>query len=286
MPLESLDNLYERDRPGTAVPLPAELDAVYGPLRFPPHPGRPYVLGNFVSSLDGVAAFETPGQEHGGPINDPNPHDRMLMGLLRAVADAVVVGAGTQREASSQHLWVAEYIDPSFAKSYQSLRIRLGKPGPPLNVVVTSRGEIAPGRRVFQSGEVPVLLVTSEEGARRIRQFGLPEHVQIAIAERQDRFSARSIVEAIARTQSPDLILVEGGPHLFTSFLAESLLDELFLTLSPVVAGRDGAEPRPGFVAGHEFAPEQPLWPTLTGVKRGGSHLFLRYTFPSREPNA
>ncbi len=62
-------------------------------------------------------------------------------------------------------------------------------------------------------------------------------------------------------------------------FLAEGSLDELFLTLSPQVAGRDGTVERPGFVAGKRFAPERPLWGTLAGVKRGGSHLFLRYAF-------
>jgi riboflavin biosynthesis pyrimidine reductase len=62
-------------------------------------------------------------------------------------------------------------------------------------------------------------------------------------------------------------------------FFAEGCLDELFLTLAPQVAGRDGSVERPGLVAGRRFAPEQPLWGTLVGVRRGGSHLFLRYAF-------
>jgi riboflavin biosynthesis pyrimidine reductase len=62
-------------------------------------------------------------------------------------------------------------------------------------------------------------------------------------------------------------------------FFAEQCLDELFLTLAPQVAGRDAARDRPGLVAGHSFAPERPLWGTLVGVKRAGSHLFLRYAF-------
>jgi hypothetical protein len=51
--------------------------------------------------------------------------------------------------------------------------------------------------------------------------------------------------------------------------------------LAPQVAGRDGSPERPGLVAGKRFAPEHPLWGTLVGVKRSGSHLFLRYAFPS-----
>ena len=125
--LEPLEMLYEWDRGGEALPLPPGLSALYGPLRFPPHPDRPYVVGNFVTSLDGVAALEKPGYAGGGPISGRDPHDRMVMGLLRAVADAVVVGAGTQRAASPHHLWTAEYIDPARADSYQALRAGLGK---------------------------------------------------------------------------------------------------------------------------------------------------------------
>lgn len=65
------------------------------------------------------------------------------------------------------------------------------------------------------------------------------------------------------------------------TFFAEQCLDELFLTLAPQVAGRDGSAERPGLVAGPRFAPEQPLWGTLAGVKPAGSHLFLRYAFES-----
>ena len=103
--------------------------------------------------------------------------------------------------------------------------------------------------------------------------------VQVAGAAGPDRLSARAIVDAIDRTRASDVVLVEGGPHLLGDFLAEGLLDELFLTLAPQVAGRDGATTRPGLVAGRTFAPEHPLWATLVGVKRGGSHLFLRYAF-------
>ncbi len=277
--LVPLETLFEVDRGGEALPLPPDLAAFYGPLRFPPHPGRPYLVGNFVTSLDGVAALETPGHEGGGPLNGPDPHDHRVMGLLRAVADAVVVGAGTQRAASPHHLWTADDIDPASADSFRALRANLGRPRPPLNVIVTGRGAIDPGRRIFRSGEVPVLIITTAAGSRRLQGLGLPPSVQVASTEGPGRLSARAIVDAIGRSPASEIILVEGGPHLLGDFLAEGLLDELFLTLAPQVAGRDGTEARPGFVAGRIFAPEHPLWAMLVGVKRGGSHLFLRYAF-------
>ncbi len=96
LPLESL---YDMERDSDLL-LPPDLAALYGRLQFPLHPGRPYVIGNFVSTLDGVVTLNAPGQSGGGPISGFNPHDHLVMGLLRAVADAVIVGAGTLRAVS------------------------------------------------------------------------------------------------------------------------------------------------------------------------------------------
>ena len=106
-PLESLwDATIDR---GIDLPLPTELLRLYGPLRFPPHRDGPYVIGNFVSTLDGVVSLNVPGQSGGGPISGELQQDRMVMGLLRAAADAVVVGAGTVR-AVDNHVWTPGYI--------------------------------------------------------------------------------------------------------------------------------------------------------------------------------
>jgi riboflavin biosynthesis pyrimidine reductase len=275
-----LETVYEADQ-GIALPLPDELTALYDQLSFPPHPGRPYVISNFVSTIDGVVSLNEPGRAGGGPISGNSPHDRMVMGLLRAVADAVIVGAGTVRATLPRHLWTAGYIFPPLAGAYQQLRVALGKPDPPLTVIVTARGEIEPDRQVFQAGAAPVLIVTTPEGAQRLGERGLPPSVKIVAVEAADHLTARSILETVGRTRPSEVILVEGGPHLLGDFFAERCLDELFLTLAPQIAGRDGAVERPSLVAGRLFAPEYPLWGTLVGVKRGGSHLFLRYSFES-----
>ena len=68
-------------------------------------------------------SLNVPGQSGGGPISGFNQQDRMVMGLLRAVADAVIVGAGTLRSAP-QHLWTAEYIYPPLAESISSFALR------------------------------------------------------------------------------------------------------------------------------------------------------------------
>lgn len=263
---------------GDDLPLPPELSTLYGALRFPPRASRPYVIGNFVTTMDGVASLTASGLSNGGAISGSNPHDRMVMGLLRSVADAVIVGAGTLRSAPN-HLWTAEHICPTLSDSYRRLRAALGKSAPPLNVIVTERGEIDPELPVFRSGAVKALVVTGPEGARRVRERDLPSSVAIGEVNVGEAIGARAILSAIGRFSPGDIYLVEGGPRLMGDFFAGKCLNELFLTLSPQVAGRNGSDGRPGFVAGKRFAPERPLWGTLAGVKRAGSHLFLRYSF-------
>src|SRR5574340_155681 len=118
--LTPLDSLLEMDR-GAALPLPPELTRLYGSLAFPQRPDRVYVISNFVTTLDGVVALNETGHGGGGEISGFNRHDKMLMGLLRAVADAVIVGAGTLRSVPKHH-WTARYIYPPLADAYQQLR--------------------------------------------------------------------------------------------------------------------------------------------------------------------
>jgi riboflavin biosynthesis pyrimidine reductase len=162
---------------------------------------------------------------------------------------------------------------------YQQLRTSLGKATPPLNVIVTAHGEVSLDLPVFQSGEVPVLLVTTTQGAERIHAQRLPPGVEVSAVPSAGSLSARVILQEVNRIRQCGVILVEGGPQLMGDFFAERLLDDLFLTLAPQIAGRDGGVERPGLVIGKRFAPEHPLWGTLVSVKRGESHLFLRYAF-------
>lgn len=279
--LTPLESLFDAQH-GVSLPLPPELAAIYGQLRFPQPSDRPYVFANFVTSLDGVVSLEAPGHAGGGDISGNNTHDHMVMGILRAVADAIIVGAGTLRK-SPNHIWSAEHIYPPFSTLYQQLRHDLGKTAPPLNVMVTMEGNINLNQPLFQSGEVPVLILTTIEGGQRLRQQAIPSTTEIVVLKRSEKgsLSAQAILEAVQRARSCNLILSEGGPKLLGSFFAEHCLDELFLTLAPQVAGRDKTIERPGLVSGMLFAPEFPLWGSLVSVKRETSHLFLRYTFAS-----
>lgn len=280
--LTPLETLFETER-GSALPLPPDLLALYGQFHVPQHPDQPYVIGNFVTTLDGVVALNEPDHTSGGgEISGFNPHDQMVMGLLRAAADSIIVGAGTLRSAS-QHLWTAQYIYPPQADAYSQLRASLGKASVPLNVIVTARGDIDPTLPIFQSGNVPVLLVTTEQGAERLRARHFPASVQVETIQSSGSLSARAILQRVTRQRHSELVLVEGGPQLLGDFFAEQTLDELFLTLAPQIAGRDEQVERSGLVMGKRFAPVHPLWGSLVGVKRSNDHLFLRYAFEARE---
>ncbi len=261
---------------GTRAPLPAEIESIYGPLMLLPPGDRPRVISNFVTTLDGVVSLAMPGKEGGRAISGNNRHDRLLVATLCALADAIVIGGGTLR-TSAGHLWTAESQDPDFASAFATLRRSLGKTRPPLHVVITGRGDVDPTARMFQTGEVEALVVTTSAGAERLREVGLPAAVEVAATGDALPIDPRIALGRITEGRPMSLVLLEAGPRLTTSFLTARLVDELFLTIAPQLAGRDGSIERPSFVLGHLFAPDDPLWGNLIDVRRAASYLFLRY---------
>lgn len=276
--LQPLQSLFDM-APGEELPLPPEIAGLYGSLRLPLHSGRPYVIGNFVSSLDGVVSLQDTGKKGGGEISGNNRQDHFVMGILRAAADVIVIGAGTLRD-SPGHRWTAAHVAPAFSQAYRQLRDALGKPEPPLIVIVTARGDVSMKLALMREGTIPVLIVTTSRGLERIREQQVPPLVQVVdVGGQADIIGAQAILQAAARVRRCDVVLTEGGPQLLGVFLAGRVLDELFLTLAPQIAGRDERHTRPGLVMGQLFAPEHPMWGELVSVKRGESHLFLRYKF-------
>jgi len=277
--LVPLKTLFETKR-GKVVPLPPRLARLYGSLRLPLSRAHPRVIRNFVTALDGVVSLNTKGHASGADISGFSAQDRMVMGLLRAIADVVIIGAGTL-DADSLRLWTAAAVFPQLADEYRRLSKALGKSEAPLNVIVSGSGKLDLRLPVFVSGKVQALVVTTAEGAKQLLKRGIPDSVEVrAIGRSGSAISARAILDDVCRVHPSKLILVEGGPRLLGHFYAEGLVDEQFLTLAPQIAGRDIGDRRPSLVMGKTFAPGDALWGTLTDMRRGGSHLFLRYSFP------
>jgi riboflavin biosynthesis pyrimidine reductase len=277
--LASLKTLFETKR-GKVLPLPPELARLYGRLRIPLPRSRPHVFSNFVTTLDGVVSLNVAGHASGGDISGFSAQDRMVMGLLRAIADVVIIGSGTLG-VDRRHVWTAEAIFPALACEYRQMRIALGKASAPLNVLVSGSGNIDLRLPVFVSGKVQALIVTTAAGAKRLLKQRVPDSVEIrAIAGlRAGVIPAGAVLDAACRAGHGKRILVEGGPRLVGDFYAAGLLDEQFLTLAPQIAGRDAGDGRLSLVMGKAFAPRDPLFGTLIDARRGGSHLFLRYSF-------
>ena len=251
------------DDTGSEGDLPAALAALYGGgLALP----ADVVYANFIASLDGVVALSAP-RGAGATLRGADDADRFVMGVLRSLADAVLIGAGTLR-ADGGHLWTAAYIDRERAGQYRAL----GR-GEPRLVVVTASGDLDPAERALQAG---ALVLTTESGAGRLRGR-LPASCTIR-ALGSGRLAADTILAAI-RAEGHRRVLTEGGPTLLGHLAAEHALDELFLTLSPVLAGRLSGDGRAGLVEGVELLPAAGRWARLRSVRASGSHLFLRYAF-------
>jgi riboflavin biosynthesis pyrimidine reductase len=273
-----LRTLFETRR-GELLPLPPRLRRLYGRLRMPQAHSHPQIFCNFVTTLDGVVSLRARGHSGGADISGFNAADRMVMGLLRAIADVVIVGAGALA-ADPNHVWTAATICPELEDDYRRLSAAMGLAGPPLNVVVSGSGRIDLRMPVFASGKVRALIVTTPLGAKRLRGQRLPPSVEIRTAGRGVRsIAAHAILDTVCRASSGKRILIEGGPQLLGDFYAEHRIDEQFLTLAPQIAGREADDGRLSLVMGKIFAPRKALWGALSDVRRADSHLFLRYSF-------
>jgi len=282
--ITSFETLFET-KFGKKLPLPPTLARLYGSLYMPLPRSHLYVLSNFVSTLDGVVSLGVKGHASGPDISGYNAQDRMLMGLLRAIADVVIIGSGTLK-TDSRHVWTAEAIFPDLSAEYLQLSKAIGKSSVPLNVIVTGSGDIDLRLPVFTSGKVQALIITTNAGEKRLREQSVPASVDIsAISPNTNPISARAILDEVCRVTPGKLILVEGGPQLLGNFYNERLVDEQFLTLAPQIAGRDADDKQISLVMGKTFALHDSLWGKLIDVRRSSSHLFLRYAFPESQPN-
>ncbi|MEN3341990.1 MAG: hypothetical protein V7644_1394 [Actinomycetota bacterium] len=261
-PLELLD-----ERPGLPeLELPEELRRLYGGgLGF----DGPRVFANFVETIDGVVAMPDVPRSN-ALVSGESEADRFVMGLLRACADVVLIGSGTLL-ASPKGTWRAERVFPPAAAAFAELRSRLGSREQPLVAVVTAGGSLDPAHPVLEQG---ALVLTTEQAAPELRAL-VPAAAEVVAAGGGDWVDARAAVDCLRR-RGHQRILSEGGPTLFASLVAAGAVDELFLTVSPLLAGR-AAGPRLSLVEGAELLPGVEVRGELLSIRRHESHLFLRY---------
>jgi riboflavin biosynthesis pyrimidine reductase len=281
--MDTIRTLFER-APQSAGAFPAALAALYdGGLTLEARAGRPLLIANLVSTLDGVVSYALPGRSGGGEIGGFNEADHFTMGLLRAHADAVLTGAGSMN-ADTGHVRTPGFVYPPAAQLYAELRQRLGKARPePLTVVVSASGRVNLSEANFHTPGVETLIITTDAGAGWLRADPNAQAVtHMRSLGTGPCLAPEAILHLLGNEFGIRIVLNEGGPGILTSFMENDCVDELFLTLAPQLAGRDANHPRPALIDQHAFLPETAPWASLLALKQAGDHLFLRYGFNIR----
>ncbi|MDN5859526.1 MAG: pyrimidine reductase family protein, partial [Pseudonocardia sp.] len=206
----------------------------------------PYVRVNFVASTDGAVSVDG---RSGGLQSSA---DRQVFGLLRRLAEVVLVGAGTAR-----------------AENYGGARRPTrGHDAPPPIAVVTGSADLDPGSRLFTDTTVaPIVLTTARAPAeRRAAISGVGGEVVLL-----NRLTPQEVLAELDR-RGLRRVLCEGGPTLFGDLIAAGAVDELCLTVAPLVAGGTAGR----IARGPAGAAARPL--ALVGVIRDDDGtLLLRY---------
>lgn len=212
------------------LPHPAEVDPDRAYAAARPRPaGRPWVAALMAASADGAAAVDGRSAALGGA------GDGMVFRAVRAVADAVLVGAGTVRDE--------DYGPVRVAAARREGREARGQAPHPRLVIVSGRLDLEPGARLFAEadGATPPPLVVHPSSApveARRRLDGVAELVEVGTGPGVD---PSALLDELGRRDLATVVC-EGGPSLNGALLAADLLDELCLTLDPAVVG--GTSPR------------------------------------------
>jgi riboflavin biosynthesis pyrimidine reductase len=151
---------------------------------------------------------------------------------LRACADVVVIGAETFR-SSPGSFWTPGYIFPDADAAFGELRRRLGRSPEPKLAIITASGEIDLTHPALRAG---ALVFTTEQTAAGLRNELAPPS-QVVALDQTAPLDLTAVIDHL-RGLGHDAILTEGGPTVIGRLLEAASLDELFLTVSPVLAGR------------------------------------------------
>jgi riboflavin biosynthesis pyrimidine reductase len=242
--------------------LPEAVEGVYGSFGI----AESVVYSNFVASIDGIVAV--PGVARSSAlISGGSRADRFVVALLRAAADVVVIGAGTFE--AHEGPWTAEHAYPDAADELISLRHEFGTALKPVLVVVTASGDISRPPPADQAA----MVLTTAAGTRRMG--GGWAGAEIIDVGESPAVDISSGIEAL-RARGYRRILTEGGPTLMGDALKAKAIDEVFLTISPLMVGGGEDPGRPTLASGVDLLGEG-LSGRLLSARRSGEHLFLRY---------
>ncbi|BBB00816.1 hypothetical protein RVR_7966 [Actinacidiphila reveromycinica] len=239
--------------PGPDAATPVDLVDAYA---YPPREEGPYLRANMVSSLDGAATHD------GASAPLSSPADMRIFGTLRALADVIVVGAGTVRQEGYR----PGRARPSFAER----RAADGQPPAPAIAVLSRRLDLDFSAPLFTAALTPTLVLTGTGADAGARAAAEAAGARVVTAGDGDGVDPVRVVRELAALGLSRL-LHEGGPRVLAQFAAAGVVDELCLTLAPLTVG--GGAPRimdgPGVADPTRFAP--------VSVLEEDGFLFTRY---------
>lgn len=198
----------------------ARLDAYYA---YPDQLRRCYVRANMLSSLDGGAT------DDGTSGGLAGPGDRSLFHRMRAEADVILVGAATVR--------IENYSGAQMAAAVRRERQGRGQAEVPPIAVVTHHADLDHDAPLFTRSEVPPLIMTCREAVDdAARRLGAGAEVIDASGTHGDRVDLARVLE-ILDGRGLRRVLTEGGPSLLSHLIELDLLDELCVTIAPILVG-------------------------------------------------
>jgi riboflavin biosynthesis pyrimidine reductase len=218
-------------------------------------PGQRLVRMMFVASLDGACEAGGTSAALSGAM------DAELIGTLRGIADAVLVGAGTLRQENYRA------VRPRAAR--REWRVATGRAEYPRLVVVSARLDLDPAHQAFANAPVRPVVITSR-AADPGRRDALAPAADV-LAHGDERVDLVSALAELREGYGLHHILCEGGPNLFGALHAAGLVDEVCLTVSPVLAGAGAGR----IISGPPGALTRM---TLHHVLVTDNYLLLRYT--------
>lgn len=215
---------------------------------------RPYLVLNMVATADGAATVA----HRTAPIS--NPADRQLFHELRTHVDAVMVGAGTVRTERYGRL----VHDPR----RRERRVARGLAPDPLAIVVSRRLTVTPDLPLLADPHSRVVVLTASDA----ELSGCAADVSYLRPAPDEEVELSAMLARLRTEHGVRSVLCEGGPNLNTSLLPAGLVDELFLSIAPALAGSAG------FLSIVDRAPlVEPVGLDLVWLLESQSQLFARY---------
>jgi 5-amino-6-(5-phosphoribosylamino)uracil reductase len=230
-----------------------ELELIYA---YPAELSAPWVQVNFVSSADGASTVE--GRSNGLS----SPADTKVFALGRDLADVVLVGAGTAQ--------VEGYRGVKRTEVRVSRRSRLGLSEVPPIAVVTRRCSFDPDSPLIADTVVPTIVLTCA-AAPEDRRMALSDAGADVVVAGETTVDLAKASRALA-DRGLARINCEGGPQLFGELITAGLVDQLCLTVAPLLAGGDASR-----IAHGDLLPPAPLSLELASVLTEDGFLMIRY---------